>query len=606
MRTTLLIIFLSVRLLSAQTDQREELDEIIVKGNFAETVNPGYSIQVISDSILKSDYQSLGELLQNQVNLYFKQNGYGMVSSISLRGTTAAQTGVFWNGLNINSALNGQTDFNTLQGNSFSEIEIRRGGGSVLLGNGAVGGAINLSDRIHFDGVEKLSLLLGAGSYQTYNGQFTGLLSTNDFFAKVSFGGFSSKNDYPFLGTDLKNDNGEIRNYNVNVTLAYKLNDKNQINLFSTVFDNDRNLSRTLTTTANENLTNLDTRLMSEWKYLGNHFTSSLKLAFLHEDFKYLFDQDQPDNSSEGSSDRLIAKYDLTYFLKENIFLKGGVEFENAKGNGSNFEDAVRNDFTGYLLFQHSPTEKLTYNLSSRAGSSSAYDIPVIFSVDGSYRFNQEIMLRAAFSSNYRLPTFNDLYWVPGGNPELNPEKSYSGELGFDFSKKKNVFSVSGFFIRSEDLIQWQPGIGGIWSPVNVKSANNYGIESSLTGRVDFRDSHFDWTLQYDYTQAIDEDLDTQLIYVPQHKANALLSYQIKSWRFGYQFQYVGEVYTTTSNTQSLDPYSLSNLEMIKGFWEGRIFLKLRVNNLFDTAYESVAYRPMPNRNFLINMTFKL
>ena len=441
MRTTLLIIFLSVRLLCAQTDQREELDEIIIKGNFAETVNPGYSIQVISDSILKSDYQSLGELLQNQVNLYFKQNGYGMVSSISLRGTTAAQTGVFWNGLNINSALNGQTDFNTLQGNSFSEVEIRRGGGSVLLGNGAVGGAINLSDRIHFDGVEKLLLLLGAGSYQTYNGQFTGLLSTSDFFAKVSFGGFSSENDYPFLGTDLKNENGEIRNYNVNVTLAYKLNDKNQINLFSTVFDNDRNLSRTLTTTANENLTNLDTRLMSEWKYLGNHFTSSLKLAFLHEDFKYLFDQDQPDNSSVGSSDRLIAKYDLTYFLKENIFLKGGVEYENAKGSGSNFEDAVRNDFTGYLLFQHSPTEKFTYNLSSRAGSSSAYDIPVIFSVDGSYRFKEGIAVRAAYSTNYRLPTFNDLYWVPGGNPELIPEKSSSGELGFDLTKKKNVFS---------------------------------------------------------------------------------------------------------------------------------------------------------------------
>ena len=85
----------------------------------------------------------MGELLEKQSNLYFKQNGYGMVSSISLRGTTASQTGVFWNGIAINSALNGQTEFNTIQGNSFNAIEIRRGGGSVLLGNGALGGAVN-------------------------------------------------------------------------------------------------------------------------------------------------------------------------------------------------------------------------------------------------------------------------------------------------------------------------------------------------------------------------------------------------------------------------------------------------------------------------------
>ena len=85
MRFCILFLFLLTGSVWAQSDNSEQLEEILLRGNFAGSVNPGYSIQTISDSILSSEYQSLGELLEKQSNLYFKQNGYGMVSSISLR-----------------------------------------------------------------------------------------------------------------------------------------------------------------------------------------------------------------------------------------------------------------------------------------------------------------------------------------------------------------------------------------------------------------------------------------------------------------------------------------------------------------------------------------
>ena len=109
---SLFLSFLCV-ILNAQNKDTNELEEIVLKGNFSPTLNSGYTIETISDSILKSTYESFGNLLQNNSNLYFKQNGNGMVSSISLRGTGASRTGIYWNGIPINSSLNGQTDFNT-------------------------------------------------------------------------------------------------------------------------------------------------------------------------------------------------------------------------------------------------------------------------------------------------------------------------------------------------------------------------------------------------------------------------------------------------------------------------------------------------------------
>ncbi|UCE92629.1 MAG: TonB-dependent receptor plug domain-containing protein, partial [Flavobacteriaceae bacterium] len=112
MKKLILLLFICFGTVQAQNDSINQLDEIVLRGNFSPLVNSGFEVKVISDSILKNTYSSLGELLQQQANFYFKQNGYGMVSSISLRGTSASQTGVYWNGIGINSALTGQTDFN--------------------------------------------------------------------------------------------------------------------------------------------------------------------------------------------------------------------------------------------------------------------------------------------------------------------------------------------------------------------------------------------------------------------------------------------------------------------------------------------------------------
>ncbi|MGI9532844.1 TonB-dependent receptor plug domain-containing protein [Lutimonas sp.] len=606
MKKQLYILFLIFGALYAQNDKVNNLDEIVLKGNFSPVVNSGYEVQLISDSILKNSYESLGNLLQKQANFYFKQNGNGMVSSISLRGTSASQTGVYWNGISINSALNGQTDFNTLQGNSFDELEVRKGGGSVLLGNGSIGGAINLKDKVRYEDDQKAILLAGAGSFETYFSQLTALWSNERIFAKVSGGLQQSANDYEYLGTDLKNDNGQFKNYNFNASFGFKINEYHSLELNASVFDNDRNLSRTLTTESLSNLTSNDRRVLLTWNYVGDAFTSSLKTAFLHEDFEYLFDKNDVSNGSFGKSQRFIAKYDLSYFINNDMFFRGGLEFENATGNGSSITNVTQNDATVYLLFHHEPLDKLMYNASIRAGLSSAYDIPFIYSLDGKYAFSNKLSVRAAVSSNYRLPTFNDLYWEPGGNPDLRPESSFSGEFGLDYTV--NAFAVSGaaYLIRSKDLIQWRPVTADFWQPQNVSNASNYGLEFSAAYSKSFGDHLLEFKANYDYSIAQDDDLDKQLIYVPKHRAGFNANYHWKLWAFNYNLQYVGEVFTTTSNSQSLDAYALSDIGVYRKLFKELLSIGLKINNIFNENYQSVAYRPMPGRNYLLQINIKI
>ena len=602
MRLSITTLFLFFCLLGfSQTDRTTELEEIILKGNFSKSINIGHTVESISDSILRSSYESLGNLLQNNSNLYFKQNGNGMVSSISLRGTGASRTAVYWNGIPINSNLNGQTDFNTLFANGFDQVRIRKGGGSVLLGNGAIGGAINLSDQIIFIPLKDLEVLVGLGSYSTLNGQATAKLSSKKFYGKISFGGYKSKNDYPYLGTNQKNENGELQNFNLNGVFGVKLGSKNTLNFYSTFFDSDRNSSGTITSSSQAKLLDKNSRFLLDWKFLADRFTSSTKASYLLENNTYFYDKNQIEYS-ESTSKRFIGKYDFTYFLNNSISFNAGAQYDNIEGFGTNIKNTTQNDFTSYFLFQHKPKSTIYYNLSVRKGFSSAYEIPLIYGLDVKFSLPKNISLRGSYATNYRLPTFNDLYWEPGGNANLIPETSKTAELGISYYTSLLSLNATSFFIQNKNLIQWQPITSDVWAPINIQSAKNFGLEISAIFNKTINKHVLNLKVQYDFVKAMDENLDKQLIYVPNHKANVILTYQIAKWNFGYNYQYTSKVYTTTSNSQTLDGYNLSNLFFKRQLFKDKIIVALNLNNIFNESYQSVAYRPMPNRNITLNI----
>ncbi|RYD83931.1 MAG: TonB-dependent receptor, partial [Sphingobacteriales bacterium] len=243
----LLLLLLLCQNLFAQTDSIVQIQEVLITDTQLRDFSNSQSVQTLNDSVIGRNTASLTSLLQYNTVIYFKENGLGMVSSPSFRGTTAQQTAVIWNGININSQLNGQTDFNTLNTRDFKTITARAGGGSVIYGSSAIGGSIHLNSDLSFDKKFDNELRTDYGSYNTLGLNYNLLASGETFSSNVNISHNSSDNDYEFPGyNNVRNDNGQYKNTSVNAAFAYKLNAKNILRLYSYMFDGNRHFSRTL------------------------------------------------------------------------------------------------------------------------------------------------------------------------------------------------------------------------------------------------------------------------------------------------------------------------------------------------------------------------
>ena len=55
------------------------------------------------------------------------------------------------------------------------------------------------------------------------------------------------------------------------------------------------------------------------------------------------------------------------------------------------------------------------------------------------------VVAKASVSRNFRFPTLNDLYFLPGGNPDLKNETGVQYEAGLSFATgKEGSWSLSG------------------------------------------------------------------------------------------------------------------------------------------------------------------
>ncbi|WP_345274779.1 TonB-dependent receptor plug domain-containing protein [Flaviramulus aquimarinus] len=603
------ILFISVFSISihAQTfvDSIQKLDEVVLSDVKLKRYATGYKVTVLSDSILKKNNTSLTDVLRFNSNIYLKENGYGMVSSPSFRGTNASQTAVVWNGININSQLNGQTDFNTVSTSNYNAIAIRSGGGSVQYGSGAIGGSIHLNNELKFYSHAENRLKLAYGSFNTKQIALNSSFGNNLWTATIGAAYNHSDNDYKFLGTNMKNENAAFDNLDLNFNLGYVVSKKDVLKLYHQNFKSDREFSSTLVAPSDSKYISKDYRTMLEWVRISGSVSSKLKAVNLLEEFKY-FENKNSSNFSKGKANTWLFKYNFNYKFSETLELNAISDYSYITARGNSFSNPKRNAFSVTTILSHRPLPKLQYALSVRQDVISNFKSPLVYSVDASFKATKHYTLKINASKNYRVPTFNDLYWQPGGNLDLKPESSFQIDLGQEVFVKDFNFSLNGFYIKSSDLIQWRPNSSlGYWNPVNIANADHYGIEFGLDVNKKINKHSLNLNSNYSYTIARDLDKAQDLFYVPTHKANAAVSYNYKFFTMFYQHLYNGEV---TIIGDELKGFDVGNLGLSYAFnannsWE--YILDFKLNNLYNVYYENVSLRPMPNRNFTIQLTFK-
>ncbi|MDV7187541.1 TonB-dependent receptor [Lutibacter sp. TH_r2] len=610
------ILFLIVSIqIFGQLDSVQQLEVVNLSGAKLKKYSKGYKVLTLSDSIIIKNTESFTNLLRFNSPIYLKEYGAGGTSSASFRGTSASNTAVVWNGININSLNNGQTGFNSLSVNLTDNIDVRSGGGSIEFGSGAIGGTVHLNNQLTFNTGLKNQIVSSVGSYNTFNNLYKFSYGSEKLAVKFGVSYNISDNDYEWLGTDLKNENGAFDNLSFNLSLAYKLSNFSKLSLYSSNYTGEREFSGTLPnpSAAKEKYKDYNLRNVVTYNYHKNQFSHTLKAAFLKQEYRYYIDK----NSSSynfGKSKRYIFKYDFNYKIAKNSSVETFSEYESAFGKTDQIEEKNRRQFSQSIIYTQGLSNLININAKIRKDFNSDYNVPLIFALGADIKTFKNILVRINGSKNYRVPTYNDLYWPGQGNEDLIPETSVQSEIGFVYNINNLKLDVGFFYIDSEDKIVWTPSGDperpGIWVPINLDKTENKGIEFTADFNKNIKNHNFSFNLNYSYTIAKDKENDNYLTYVPKHLMNASLGYSFKRISAFYQHLFNGEVYTTTDN---IDSYTVPYFNIGNVGADYKIIQKtnqefsigVKVNNVFNKEYVVLPSRPMPNRNLNININYK-
>ncbi|AWG23078.1 hypothetical protein FFWV33_16875 [Flavobacterium faecale] len=600
-----IISFWTLHSASAQSKSPIALQEVLVTDPALTKYSNSLQVKALSDSVFEKNYNSLTNVLRYNSLLYFKENGNGMVSSVSFRGTTASQTAVIWNGISINSQLLGQTDFNTITPVGYSSIAVRSGGGSGIYGSAAIGGSVHLNNELQFKKQFTNTARINIGSFNT-QGYFYGLQAGDrNWTVQANVSRNSSSNNYQYLNQNQRNQNGEYENMTFSANAGYRWNATNTINFYGQLFDGDRNFSGTLAFDSNSKYKDLNSRNLLEWINKKNFYTSSLKAAYITEDYKY-FENKNNDNHTNGGAKTKLIKYDFEYVPSAVFSVNPILSYTSIRGYGSSINNAKREVASAGMLLKYAIDSKVKIEATARQEVTSNYSTPFLYAAGIYYTPLKNYKIRVNTSKNFRVPTFNDLYWQGSGNLDLKPELSRQIELGQEVQFGNFNVSATVFYIDTRDMIRWLPNENGIWKPINTDHVKNKGAEITGHFRKKINKQQFDFDLAYAYTSAVDQARDKQLTYVPYHKVTGALDYSIKNWSFNYQLLFNGAVFTTTDNLTRLKEYQVSNLSTFYKIGKKEHYkLGFQIMNIFNKSYQTVEIRPMPGINYNLSLTIK-
>lgn len=585
------------------------LPEVVVTDAQLREFSTTRIVQTLNDSVLRNNSALLTGLLQYNSTLYFKENGTGSgVASVSFRGTTAQQTAVVWNGININSQFNGQTDFNAVATSGFGSVSVRPGGGSVVYGSSAIGGSVHLENDIRFGDHLDHAFFASYGSFDTKSVFYRLDAGSDRFGVKATISRNSSANDYPFPNSDRKNDNAQFENTGLDVAAAYKLSARNTLKFYSRVFDGERHFPLLTTSDTKTKYADFNTSNLLEWEHQGARLTSKVKIAYIAEAYKF-FENIANDFFYHGKAETAIAKYDVAYRFGQKILLNAVVDYTKTSARGSDIDKNAREIGSASLLYRHRLSQIFLYELGFRQEITNNYDSPLLYSAGLKFTPSEVYSVRINGSRNFRIPTFNDLYWADGGNPNLKPESSYQAEAGADLHLKNAKLSITGYYMKIDDMIQWLPGTSASWFPQNVNKVEAYGLEALAEIKKRLGRHELSANATYAYTVSKNEKTQKQLIYVPYHKATGAIGYGYRKFSATLQGLFNGEVFTRSDNNDryNLDGYVVANAILAYDFGhENSYRVGVAARNLFDSEYYTMERRPYPGRNYCVTLTLTL
>ena len=616
---------------------------------------------------------SMADILTYNSSIFVKSFGRATLSTVAFRGTSPSHTQVTWNDMKINNPMLGMTDFSMIPSYFIDDASLMHGTSSVNETGGGLGGLVKLATSPAEEEGFGLQYIQGIGSFETFDEFLRLTYGDAHWQASTRVVYSSSPNNFKYKNRDKKiniydenhqiidsyypterNRSAAFKDLHILQEVYYNTGRGDRFGLNAWFINSDRELPLLTTDYADvafENRQREQTlRALMSWDHLRKRWKFGTKLGYIHTWNGYDYKRDKgngelvPMTRSRSKINTIFAKVDGEFTPNRRWLFTANVSMHQhfvesvdkniIKQNGDRAivgYDKGRVELSAAASAKWKPIERFGMSLVVRQemyGEDWAPLIPALF-VDGVLSEKGNIVAKASFSRNFRFPSLNDLYFLPGGNPDLRKEKGWTYDAGLSFGVgKSETYALSGsvtwFDSHIDDWIIWLPTMKGFFSPRNIKSVHAYGVEGSLDFDAALSDdwhlgvnSTFSWTPSINEGEPMspaDRSIGKQLPYVPEYSATVSARLQYRTWSLGYKWCYYSRRYTMSSNditlTGNLPRYYMNNLSLEKILplkWAD-ISLKGAVNNLFDEEYLSVLSRPMPGINFeiFIGITPKL
>lgn len=284
-----------------------------------------------------------------------------------------------------------------------------------------------------------------------------------------------------------------------------------------------------------------------------------------------------------------------------SVFGYNGTDERGGNRNTGTGRDIYRGSRRNHALFaslQGDPAP-FHYELALRRDDSSQFGGATTAQAAAGYAFDAG-RVYASWGQGFRQPNFNELY-SPGfggsfaGNPDLEPERSRSVEIGATLSVGDNQFSIAAYDTEIRNLIAFQ---GERFRAVNVNRAEIDGLEARWSR--DF--GPLALAVDIGTLDAVDARTGLQLLRRPKRKAGVELDVPIgEAGRFGLAWQHVGQ---RRDFGGDLSSYALTDLRY-EHVLPGGFRLGARLGNAFDRDYELARGFSTPRREWLVTLAWR-
>ena len=568
------------------------------------TADKGVVISRTDTLHITNTFDITGELHQVPGLQLGDYGGFAGLKTVSLRGMGSPHTAVYVDGVRVGNVQSGQGDMGMLDIENFSSAVVDYAQNSISFNTARpTFGQRRVTGKAEFK----------AGSFGTYLPAARIDLKLSERIAlSINAAGVISKGDFP-VADGATRTNNDIRQVRGGVNLFGSMKDGDyHVKAFYNAAE--RGTPGSISWPSEDRQKDMNAYLQGVMKKsFSPLYTLRLSAKAGYDDIYY--------TSSWGDSQygqtelQLNSSHVFSINSWWKVSLAADVQWDKLASTNysASRTTAISAVSTSFNLNRLSLNAAAEYSGYFDRGEGSRHAISP--SVDFRMRVIDELDIVGFARRAYRVPMFNELYYVGYGNPDLKPEDAWLTDLGVDFHRQVSrtwnlKAKVDGFYNILSNKITSAPTAEdpNIWLPYNIGKVRAIGLDLVTGADVTYGDWKGEMDLRYSYQSAVDRTPDSysygqQIPYIAKHTVTASVKASWKGYELNPRWVLKSGRNDATGNLADWNTLDLTLSKTFKLRGPLSLGINIAARNMLDCRYELVSGYPMPGRSFIAGIT---